>query len=227
MATFHIPLGSDRSLGELFSAMPDGPKTVLKEGFSIVSRLQESTHATLVEQTLAIAGRGGGKVQPDLAKKMGLSTREASSAAAATGTLSALLSGRKEGTDEVIQALVSSGLLATSAVPSIQRLVPLLLENKQNFGQLLKEKYFSTAVLPSFDEFEAVLDIRIGDETEVGLAVPVAIAFLDTDANGQRLWFQLTKDDVEEMLRKLNSLLGRFKEAEAIAARIGQKSGGA
>ena len=82
------------------------------------------------------------------------------------------------------------------------------------------------AVLPSFDGFESVLDVRIGEGEQKGVAVPVAIAFLDTDARDEQLWFQLTKEDVQELI-ELNALLKRFEAADELVAKIGGRVGGA
>jgi hypothetical protein len=139
---------------------------------------------------------------------------------------SALASSRKEPVEELLQAMIDAGVIAATDKPAILRIVPTVTEFKPAVKKAVNTQMLVNAVLPSFDEFQAVLDIRVGDEERGGFALPVAIAFLDTDSRDHRLWFQLTKKDVEGLIDQLNSLLKRFAEAEELIAKWPASAGG-
>lgn len=226
MAHIHIPLGGTVPIKEILSQMPQSAKAIVQNGFSVVARLPEPAHSVLLQSVLESAGQRGTANEKHLAKTLNISVDEATSAVAALGLLSALTSTGDQTPENVFQAMIDAGIISDSMKPAAQRLLPKIAQLKPSVAKAVTRQRLTDAVLPSFDDFDAEVDIRIGGKEHAGLAVPVAVAFLDTDARDQRLWFQLTKQDVEGLIEELNDLLKRFKEAEELIARLPPPGGG-
>jgi hypothetical protein len=220
MAHIHIPLGGRIPIKEVLSEMPDSARAIVRNGFSVVAKLPESADPVLLQSVLESAGQRGTTNEEQLAKALNISVHEATGAVAALGLFSALTSTGDEDPENVLQAMIEAGIISDSMKPAMQRLLPKIAQLKPSVTKAVTRQRLIDAVLPSFEEFDAELDIRIGGKEHAGLAVPVAVALLDTDARDQRLWFQLKKEDVESLIEKLNELLKRFKQAEDLIAKL-------
>ncbi len=227
MPHLHIPLGGKMPIKEIFADMPPGPKAMVRNGFSVVANLPESAYPVLLQSVLKAAGQRGTTNEEQLAKDLKISAEEATGAVTALGLFSALASTGDETPENVFQGMVDAGLISDTAKPALARLLPKIAQMKPAVTKAVTRQSLIDAVLPSFDDFDAEVDIRIGSKEHAGLVVPVAVALLDTDARDQRLWFQLKKEDVESLIEKLNALLKRFNEAEDLIAKLPPPGGGA
>ena len=74
----------------------------------------------------------------------------------------------------------------------------------------------STRILPSFHSLSTTIDIRVATvKDKHAVTIPVAIAELLTDVDDEKLIFQLTRRDVDqlmEQLGKVTKLLARSKD---------------
>jgi hypothetical protein len=220
MAHIHIPLGTKITTKEILSDLPAGAKAIVRNGFSVVAKLPDSVHTVLLKSVLASVGQGAPTGEEKLAKDLNISVDEATGAVTALGMLSSLSSAGDEGPENVLQAMIDSGLISEPDKPALLRMVPKIAQMKPAVGKAFTRQRLTQAVLPSFEDFRAELDIRVGGKEDAGLMVPVAVGLLDTDTRSQRLWFQLTKEDVESLIETLNELLKRFKEAEELVSKL-------
>jgi len=225
MASLHIPLTDQVSLRDLLATMPDTARSGIKRGFSIVATIPESAYPDLLKATLESAHQQRPKSE-GLATKLNIKVGDATSAIAALAMFSSIAASRSETLEKLLQEMIDAGVIAAADKPSLVRILPAINNIQPELKKTFSTQMIANAVLPSFDGFEAVLDVRIGDLESGGFAAPVAIAFLDTDARDHRLWFQMTKEDVETLITQLNSLLTRFKEAEALIGKWPATSGG-
>lgn len=75
------------------------------------------------------------------------------------------------------------------------------------------------AILPSLYLFNVETDIRVRvADGKVTTSVPVAVVHIDTDAE-ERIWLQLTKGEVEDIVKKLNKVLEDMRIAETLSLR--------
>jgi len=220
MSSIHIPLSGQVPLEELFAGIPAAPKLFIRRGFSVLASLPESARPILLGATVEAAGLRKNRDEVKLASTLGISPDDAAGVTGALGMLSALAASRSEKLEEILQAMISAGLVSAGEKSALMQFIPGLLEVMPAIKKAVAKQGIANAVLPSFDSFQAVLDIRLGDEDEGGYALPVAIAFLGTDSRDHRLWFQLTKADVESLVEELNALLKRFKIAEELAVKF-------
>lgn len=205
--------------------MPASLKAIVQRGFSVVAKLPESAHPALMKTALVSAQRGETTNEEQLARDLRIPAGDATAVVSAMAMFSVLIS-FKEPPERVLDALIASGLVSDLDKPALLRMVPRLVDLKPEVSKAVRTQRLVDAVLPSFDDFQAELDIRIGAKDDAGLAVPIAVALLDTDTRSQRLWFQLSREDVENLIEKLNALLKRFKQAEELLAKLPPTVGG-
>jgi hypothetical protein len=226
MGTYHIQLEGQTPLSKLFSEMPTPVREFIRGGFSVVASLPVSAHPHLLRAIMKSAQENRPASDQQLANSLNVSVEDATKATAAVGMFSAIASSRKETTEELLQGMIDSGIVSAPDKPALLLLVPAIKDIGPAIQTAISRTRLADAVLPSFEDFEVVLDIRLGDDEGVEVYIPVAIAFLKTDANDQRLWFQLTKSDVEGLIEELNSLLKKFKKADELATKLASSSGG-
>jgi hypothetical protein len=140
------------------------------------------------------------------------------SAVSALGMFTVITSARKELPELLFQVMVEAQLLSAGDKVALSSLYPSLTKITPAITDAMNRERLATSVLPSFEGFEAVIDVRIGGGKRAGIALPVAIALIDTDAAHERLWFQMKRKDVEALIEKLTVLLKKFKTAEEWAA---------
>ena len=75
----------------------------------------------------------------------------------------------------------------------------------------------SLHVVPSFDGFDATVDVRVVklDDGNV-VTTPMVLAVLRTDVSDQRLVFQLTRRDVGVLIEQLKTLDEQLVESSSI-----------
>ncbi len=225
MSYLHLPLTQQVQMDEVFSDMPAKAKAYIRGGFSVLAKVPESARPALLQAAVQATGQRKGQRDRELATALGLSLEESTSAVAALGMLSALASSRTEPPDRLVKAMVEAEIIAAPDTSTISGLIPAITDVSSDVRKAIGTRALANSVLPSFDAFEAVVDVRVGHEETAGLAVPVAIAYLGTDARERRLWFQLTKEDVEDLVKQLNSLLEDFKQAEEMIGRLSSHGG--
>jgi hypothetical protein len=227
MGSLHIPLGNTLPISELFSEMPEAPKSRIRQGFSVFVTLSKQAQSLLLQAAIESTGERKAKDDADLAKSLGVGIEDVRLALTSVGLLTAMAYSRTDDPAQILQAMAAATLIAPSDLQPLLQIVPSITELRPAIKQAISKRNLADAVLPSFDHLEAVLDIRIGDEEQGGFALPVAVAFIATDSKDHRLWFQFSKEDVENMIETLGSLLTRFKEAEALIAKWPSTTAGA
>jgi hypothetical protein len=74
-------------------------------------------------------------------------------------------------------------------------------------------------VLPSLYTFDVAIDLRVRVENKAIVAsVPVAVLHIDTDAEDHEIWVQLTKGDIDNIIRTLTRALEDMQVAEGLTS---------
>lgn len=75
-------------------------------------------------------------------------------------------------------------------------------------------------VFPYFSDIDIVVDLRIGFEADIIIdTVPVALITVDTDAEGEKIWFQASKQQMRQLQEEIEKALKRMEAVEAWAER--------
>jgi hypothetical protein len=118
-------------------------------------------------------------------------------------------------TKQIVNSLRDHRLIEDSDNKKLATLLEELARRSVDFQALARLRSTTDAVLPSFRSLETTVDVRLRFEDDaIVLAVPVVVAMLRTDSVQQRLWFQLSKVQVESLIKELQSALKQMEKAE-------------
>lgn len=75
-------------------------------------------------------------------------------------------------------------------------------------------------VFPYFSDIDIAVDLRFAWESDaISDAVPVALLAIDTDAEGERIWFQASKQQMRDIQQGIEKALKQMEAIEAWADR--------
>ena len=204
-----------------FDDMPSEVREFLKYGFSKLATLPKPT----LEEIASQVNRWIDPVEPQPAIdtiaardfEVGLQDMTAIMSA-----VSLLTSARFEDLSPIpfetfVTNATDSGILNASNVEAIQAFGDFLNIHRSALSVALARASSSTHVLPSFQHLSTAIGLRVvavSDERVV--TMPVVMATLRTDVEGQELLFQMTPRELGQLLQQLQELseqLPRYKDA--------------
>jgi len=209
--TFRLPIATSDFLTDI----PKSAKSFLREGFNVLAGIQPPQLITSI--ILESAESGSEPKAADLASKFGLSKGDTQSLVGVISFLGLLLSkpGDPEPVPTIVEALLSSEIIDKNAQATITVVLNELDRDRSSVTSALRRTSLASRLLPSLTDLSIVVDVRIGfDNEEVALAVPVALVHIDTDANNQEIWFQMTKAQLQTAIEDLTKTLARVEAAE-------------
>lgn len=215
MGSFRIHIPPTGASKEFFADMPATIKAFIGDGFRVLSKLPKEKREEVRRVTVESLEAGNNMEETALASRLDISKTQARSLLAATTLFATFLLN----TDEKPEQMVTNGIEAKVIQPDDSAAVLTFYEaierDRSALKDALERSRFSGEVLPSLDEFETTVDIRLGFEKgRLSFAAPIALIHVDTDARGQEVWLQVTKRQVEQILRELQETLRRMDEAE-------------
>lgn len=216
MPTLIVP-PSGGTLKSFVESMPNGLRAFLSEGFSALGELESSKLPDLLDLTLDSIERPEQDGLADAgAQSLGVPPHVFPRLFSATGIFVSTLVTREEPAAEILEALVENGLVKQNDRKALQRLAELVEARSEAIRSLFDRASLSREVLPSYYSFDTAVEVRvkIRDGQVVG-RVPVLVAHLDTDAQEQEVWLQLTKDQATGMAKKLSKAAEEMEIVEA------------
>lgn len=215
MGDLSVRIPSRGSLEEAFSEMPPGLRSFLSEGFIILSKLTREKVGELVPFVLESVQSGSGSDYKNLATQLDMERKDARLLLGSMTLLASMLSGREDTVQQFIKSAVDARIVNPEATGVATTLFEGLVADRAVLRQAMTRSSVSSEVLPSLLEFESTVDLRLGfDKFKVSFAVPVALLHLDTDASGQEVWLQVTRKQLENMIKDLEETLRKVVEAE-------------
>lgn len=191
---------------ERLDRLPEDLQPRLRMGFRKLSALDANKRTQLANEVLLRMGEGYSPHLGEIAIAMGVDRTEVGDAIVAATLLFGLLFDLNMATKEFLD-ITESKLFSESDRVVVSELVGFANQNKTVLKNSVTEGAIARSVLPSFSRFEVELDVRIkfdGDKFE--RSVPVAVAFIDTDSENQRLWFQLQRSDMRRIISRLQEV---------------------
>jgi len=215
MGSFRFPVPSAIGITEAFGDLPQSLRAYMREGFATLAQLDSSRRNALVPIAIEAVNTPYRIDETEVAKQLDMSPEQAGPVISATSFLTALLSGRKDRPEEVIDAAVRAGLISSGSREAALAFCSAVAPQRDALKRALESSRLATRVLPSMSEFEIAVELRLSFKAgKLDLAVPVAVAHIDTDAAGEELWFQMQKADVEKLVDRLGRLKNQLTEAE-------------
>ena len=208
----------ERSLADALAGAPRAFREQAQKGFRVLAGIGREHHGEIVRSVIrTLESR-----QPhfeELEKSLSLSKDDLSGLVAAAMIAVPLLAERGTA-EEFTSAAVKVGLLPAELTQEIVPFAQSVISERSGLGRTIRRTAMSSQVLPYLAEVEIVVDLRIDFENqEVHEAVPLAMFHIDTDANGQEIWFQASKPQLERLRSDIEAAIKRMENAEAWARR--------
>jgi hypothetical protein len=212
--SFRLPAGAIPS--EVFKDIPKGARTFLRRGFVVLNRVFPKYSEALLSLPADLLATNAQRDPADIASRLGIPVEDARNL---LGTMSFLAliasSAEPEPLSKTTAALVEAELLEATGKQPAEAVLAHFQQERTKVGSAFRKTTLSSRLLPSLTSLDFVVDVRVDfDREEVGVAVPVVLAHLDTDAVHQELWFQMSRPQVENVLEDLKKVLSRLEQAE-------------
>lgn len=226
MGSYHLNIPTRGSLADAFSSLPTGAKTFLKEGFGILAKVPAGKLQPIVAAVIDSIYSGYGAGLEDLRVQTGIPPQDLRPMLAAASFMAAVLTSRNESPDGFVRLAIANSLIDEQAKDAIVNFAQSILSERSAVQQAFKHSELTGAVLPSLASFETLVELRLAFEGEqIGSTVPVIVVHLDTDARNQEVWFQLSKKQLERLIKDLEIALKRVEQAERWPGAAAQSRG--
>lgn len=165
--------------------------------------------------------------EAELAKELAVSVGDARQIISAATFFGAMLASHPEASSEqFVASLIENKLLVEADRLMALKFSEVVARARVELTEEFDKSSLRNTLLPSLRKFDTVVDIRLSptDVTPV-LAVPVVLLMVDTDAERETLWCQLSKNELKAVIAKLSKTLERVEAAESwISARDGSEA---
>jgi hypothetical protein len=210
---FTIPRG-DRSIPDILARIPRGFKDEASKGFAVLAEIGQQHYAEILQAVIVTLESKRPPLEK-LAETLKIPVSQISSLfAACMFTVSVL--GEGGSADEFINACLSASLLREDRVPKVRSFLETIVAQQPQIGRTIRRAEMPGQVLPSVSNFEVVVDLRMAFDGEaVAEVVPVAIVHVDTDAEVEELWFQASRQQMQQLKIDVDEAIRRMDLAEA------------
>lgn len=213
MSTLRFPLpDSGTTLAAIFSETPPNSREALNRGFSVLSKTGQRYLEILGYVKESFASRRPVK-EHEVATKLGISSEESRALLAAAASIALMLSSSGESAERFADVAIQAAALSIEDRAAAIAFAQTVLDNIHELRQVLLSSQLRNEVLPSLDTMETTVDVRLIFGKEVS-AVSMAIFHVSTDRYEQELNFQVTKQELQEIIDELNVTMKRLEETE-------------
>jgi hypothetical protein len=204
-----------RSFEEHIAALPAKTQQPLKEGLSLVSRLDSVQMKALVDVTITLIDEPHAIEKMKFPEILGLSEND-SLDLVVLGTALSVSGSMRETTSEMADILQKRFSLSKPETSAVSKLIEAFRAQQGEVDHARERRQLGDLVLPSFENIWWTVDMRLKlSGGELSTFVPVAIAHLKTDApNSGRFWFQLSRSQLKRLVDELQQALRDMEEAE-------------
>ncbi|GGX30649.1 hypothetical protein GCM10007242_41690 [Pigmentiphaga litoralis] len=159
-----------------------------------------------------------------VAAELNISKDEVSAVLNAATFLVALVTAFSEmSVDELAAALYAEELIPAEN-SNIRALLQAISQKQGAINDQMDKGQLANSTLPTLQRFLISVDVRLpASEEPLSSAVPVAVAMLDTDLDSS-LSFQMTKKQVQLMMKRLEDALQQFERAEKLIGLASSRS---
>jgi len=215
MGSFKVQLPTTGTLDESLATMPTRVKGFVRAGLNALTKVPEENLDLLLKAVLETIQVGESSSEIDSVKRLGIPPEDTPALLGAISLLASLVSSRAETVEQFISSAVNSKLIDAEHTGTARIFFNAVVQNRQAFKRALETSRLAVRVLPSLTDFETTVDIRFGFEKgQLAGTTAVVLLHIDTDAVGQEIWLQLTKSQLERMIKDLGETLKNVERAE-------------
>ncbi len=234
MKFVRIPVSDPAALPQLFSSIPAGPKSFLRDGFQHLAAVNAEIRAKAIKLAADLIVESGGPyssyemVVADFAAKLNMEEERAGTLLSAVSFTLAIISTADitptQFADEAVNGLELPADTKTVVVQVAEHAAAgkAVVMEASRLAELANEN------LPSLAYFGTSIDLRLGfEKSTVAAAVPVLVVHIHTDVDSEEpLSFQMTRRQLEGVVEDLKKALERMKSAELLAVSVSTKKKG-
>ncbi len=214
MSSRPFPLAQQIPLAETFSDMSQTFRSYVLSGFRIFSELSPQTKEVVTQQIFEKLNNRETDID-EFSRATGVAEDDAGPLISMATLLLAIVSARTDSPTEIAGGLRSAKLIDERSLQPASALVEYLVGKRSEIQRSMRLSAVADQILPSFRGFDTSIEIRLGfKETEIEVAVPVAVARLHTDKDGEEVYFQMTSSDVDSLIRNLTEISSKLERAE-------------
>jgi hypothetical protein len=210
--TFTIPR-TERPIADMLSSIPRAFKDDAQKGFRILTQVAVADYAAIMSAVMTALESKTASLD-GLEQRLRVPKSDLGALFAASMLVVSLLA--EGGTpDEFLTASVQTDLMRPEMQPKIRPFLDNIVADRLVVKKALRRASMSSQVLPFLSDVEVVVDLRMAyEDNAVADAVPVAVFHIDTDGNGQEIWFQASKGQIERLKLDIDATLKKMEAAE-------------
>lgn len=191
--------------------VPDNIKIPLHAGLALIADLDKQDQEKLLAWVLVPRARGQYGDEKSLASETGLPLEHAGRVRLALAMMVESLRGSSITAEEFISTGLDNSAFPEAKSSGLKRFAELIIESRSELKKESDLAKLQNVVLPTLTEFDLTLDARLEiSDGAVTCGVPVVIAYVDTDAEDQLVWFQMNEERVRELRDELNTKLDQI-----------------
>ena len=191
--------------------VPDNIKSSIHAGLTLIADLDERGQERLLAWARVPRARGLYGDNKSLVSETGLPQEHAGAVRLAVAMMVGSLRGSSTAADEFISAGLDKSAFTEAESPGLTRFAELIIACRSELTNETDLAQLQDVVLPTLTEFDVTLDARVEiSDGAVIRGVPVVIAYVDTDAENQVVWFQMNAERVRELRDELTNTLDQI-----------------
>lgn len=192
--------------------VPDDIKSSLHDGLSLIANLSQQDQERLLKWVRVPRAAGLFGDSKSLVSEMGLSQEHARQVRLAVAMMVGSLRESSVSSEEFVTAGLKHSAFNEADRSGIRNFAELIICVRHELKEENELVQLQNDVLPTLTEFDLTLDARVRiSEGAVTRGAPVVIAYVDTDAEGQLVWFQMDEERVRELRDKFTSTLDKIE----------------
>ena len=196
--------------------VPDRAKERLVASLKVLLGVGRAHWTELIDRAAASFESSFSFDESDVVSETGVSNVDARHMINGATFFAAMLSAHPEATPEqFVAALMSNQILEGENESEALELARIVTARRLALTEEFERSALRHTVLPSLRSVQTSVDIRLSVSQEITRAVPVVLLAIDTDAEGQILWCQLSKSELKSMIGKLQKTLEQVQAAES------------
>jgi hypothetical protein len=203
------------SLIDAVNEFKPGVLTHIKSGIASLLSLDKKYIPDVISCCRDILKSSLNPDEDEFAEKIGLSKQEAINILSTASFLYYILSSGKYTGDLFIKELNEVQLLPEDRNQDIRIFIETIIHELPVVKEEMDQFAIASEILPSLQSFSIAVDLRLKFISDsISSATPVAIAQVDTDGEGQVVWFQMNALQVERLILDLQKTLGKMRIAD-------------
>jgi hypothetical protein len=207
---------SNSTIDDAVRQVPARAKDFLKESFGVLMSLDSQKWPTVISTAAESFDSSYAGDEPEAATVLGVPSSEAKHLLNAASFVAAMLASHPEcNAQEFVDVLVKHEMLDSDKRDHAVGFAELVAGRREGLTEELERSALKNEVLPSLQRLETTVDVRLAiSDSGIVRAVPVVLMMIDTDAEGQIAWYQVSKQELKSMIGQLEKTLERVEIAE-------------